>query len=113
MLAHYSKCTVRFDLYQFNSDLRGEIWKELQVHTVFGGKLQRTCSPLRWTALFTCKGKKQLDLKNTVQRKLREIKIGINRAVWINCLAGKCHLPRPIGHHHERSINIFSGFSTF
>jgi hypothetical protein len=28
-------------------------------------------------------------------------------------LAGKCPLPCPNGHHHERKINVFSGFSTF
>jgi len=40
------------------------------------------------------------------------VKIGINRTVRINCIAGKCHLPYPNGHHHESFINVFSGFST-
>ncbi len=31
----------------------------------------------------------------------------------MNCLAGKSHFPAPTGHHHERSINGFSVFSTF
>jgi hypothetical protein len=33
---------------------------------------------------------------------------GINRSILINCQAGKCPFPGPNGHHHERSINIFS-----
>jgi hypothetical protein len=44
-------------------------------------------------------------LKGTVQWELRWVKIGINRTVRINCIAGKCHLPCPKGHHHEMSIN--------
>ncbi len=51
--------------------------------------------------------------KGTVQRELRGVKIGINRSLMMYSLAGKCHLPCPKGHHHERSINVFSGFSTF
>jgi hypothetical protein len=43
--------------------------------------------------------------KGTVQRELRGVKIGINRTARINCIAGKCHLPCPKGHHHERSLN--------
>jgi hypothetical protein len=31
-------------------------------------------------------------LTGTVQRELRWVKIGINRTVRINCIAGKCHL---------------------
>jgi hypothetical protein len=49
----------------------------------------------------------------TVQRELRWVKIGINRTVRINCIAGKCHLPCPKGHHHERSINVLDGCNTF
>ncbi len=41
------------------------------------------------------------------------VKLNINRTVRINCIAGKCHLPCPNGHHHESFINVFSGFSTF
>ncbi len=52
-------------------------------------------------------------IKGTVQRELRWVKIGINRTVRINCIAGKCHLPCPKGHHHERSINILDGCNTF
>ncbi len=37
----------------------------------------------------------------------------INRTLRINCIAGKCYLPSPKGHHHESIINVFSGFSTF
>ncbi len=33
--------------------------------------------------------------------------------IFINCMAGKCSLPGPNGHLHERSINVFSVFSTF
>ena len=28
-------------------------------------------------------------------------------------IAGKCSLPCPKGHHHERSINVLSGITTF
>ncbi len=52
-------------------------------------------------------------LKGTVQRELRGVKIGINRTARINCIAGKCHLPCPKGHHHERSLNLIGGCSTF
>ncbi len=51
--------------------------------------------------------------KGTVQRELRGVKIGINRTARINCIAGKCHLPCPKGHHHERSLNVIGGYSTF
>ena len=47
--------------------------------------------------------------KDTVQWELRGVKIGINRSLMMYSLAGKCHLPCPKGHHHERSINVFSG----
>jgi hypothetical protein len=72
-----------------------------------------TCvSPPPW---IVCNIRVQLcyDIKNTVQRELRGVKIGINRTERINCIAGKCHLPCPNGHHHESFINVFSGFSTF
>jgi hypothetical protein len=52
-------------------------------------------------------------IKGTVQRELRWVKIGINRTamkIWIAC---KCRLSCPKGHHHERSINILAGCSTF
>jgi hypothetical protein len=52
-------------------------------------------------------------IKGTVQRELRRVKIGINRTARIICIAGKCHLPCPKGHHHERSLNIIGGCSTF
>ncbi len=52
-------------------------------------------------------------VKGTVQRELRGDKIGINRTARINCIAGKCHLPCPKGHHHERSLNVIGGCSTF
>jgi hypothetical protein len=55
----------------------------------------------------------QESTKGTVQRELRWVKIGINRTVRINCIAGKCHLPCPKGHHHERSINVLDGCNTF
>jgi hypothetical protein len=51
--------------------------------------------------------------KGTVQRELRGVQFGINRTVRINCIAGKCHLPCPNGHHYKSFINVFSGFSTF
>ncbi len=45
-------------------------------------------------------------LKGTVQRELRGVKIGINRFLMMYSLAGKCPLPCPKGHHHERRINV-------
>jgi hypothetical protein len=53
------------------------------------------------------------NLKGTVQRELRWVKIGINRTARINCIAVKCPLPCPNGHHHERKINVLSGCITF
>ncbi len=53
------------------------------------------------------------DIKGTVQRELRWVKIGINRTAMKICIAGKYRLPCPKGHHHERSINILCGCSTF
>jgi hypothetical protein len=53
------------------------------------------------------------NLKGTVQRELRWVKIGINRTAMKICIAAKCRLPCPKGHHHQRSINILSGCSTF
>jgi hypothetical protein len=52
-------------------------------------------------------------LKGTVQRELRGVKIGINRFFMMYSLAVNCLLPCPKGHHHERSINVLSGCSTF
>jgi hypothetical protein len=52
-------------------------------------------------------------IKGTVQWELRWVKIGINRFIMMYSLASKFPLPCPKGHHHERSINVFSGFSTF
>jgi hypothetical protein len=46
-------------------------------------------------------------LKGTVQRELRGVKIVINRSITMSSFAGKCPLPCPKGHHHERSINVF------
>ncbi len=40
---------------------------------------------------------------------IKGVKIGINRSIMMSSLAGKCSLPCPQGHHHERSINVFSG----
>ncbi len=54
-----------------------------------------------------------LYIKGTVQPELRWVKIGINRTAMKICIAGKCRLSCPKGHHHERSINILSGCSTF
>ena len=51
--------------------------------------------------------------KGTVQRELRWVKIGINRTAMKIWIAGKCRLTCPKGHHHERSINILGGCSTF
>jgi hypothetical protein len=48
-----------------------------------------------------------LGLKGTVQRELRWVKIGINRTARKHCIAGKCHLPRPKGHHHKQTIIFF------
>ncbi len=45
-------------------------------------------------------------IKGTVQGELRWVKIGINRTALKICIAGKCRLPCPKGHHHERRINI-------
>ncbi len=52
-----------------------------------------------------------ISCKGTVQRELRGVKIG--RSIMMSSLAGKCSLPCPKGHHHERNINVFSGCSTF
>ncbi len=52
-------------------------------------------------------------LKGTVQPELRGVKTGINRTATKICVAGKCRLSCPKGHHHERSINILGGCSTF
>ncbi len=41
------------------------------------------------------------------------MKIGINRFIMLNSLTGKSPFPTPNEHHHERSINVFSVFSTF
>ncbi len=46
------------------------------------------------------------NVKGTVQRELRWVKIGIYRTARINCIAGKCHFPCPKGHHHESIINV-------
>ncbi len=58
-------------------------------------------------------------LKGTVQWELRGVKIGISRSIIMSSLAGKCPLPCPKGHHHERStfsaaVTVKSGnFVTF
>ncbi len=52
-------------------------------------------------------------IKGTVQRELRGVKIGINGTAMKICVAGKCRLSCPKGHHHESSINILGGCSTF
>jgi hypothetical protein len=56
---------------------------------------------------------KTRNFKGTVQRELWWVKIGINRTARINCIAGKCHLQWPKGHHHERSLNVIGSCSTF
>jgi hypothetical protein len=53
------------------------------------------------------------ELRGTVQPELRWVKIGINRTAMKICIAGKCRLPCPKGHHHERSINLLDGCNTF
>ncbi len=53
------------------------------------------------------------NIKGTLQRELRGVKIGINRFLMMYSLAGKCPVPCSKRHHHERSINVISGFSTF
>jgi hypothetical protein len=53
------------------------------------------------------------DIKGTVQLELRWVKIGINRTAMKICVAGKCRLSCPKGHHDERNINILGGCSTF
>ena len=53
------------------------------------------------------------NLKGTVQRELRWVKIGINRTAMKICIATKSRLSCPKGYHHERSINILGGCSTF
>jgi hypothetical protein len=53
------------------------------------------------------------EIKVTVQRELWWVKIGINRTAMKIWIAGKCRLSCPKGHHHERSINILGGCSTF
>ncbi len=52
-------------------------------------------------------------IKGTVQWELRWDKIVINRSILMYSFAGKCPLPCPNGHHHERSINVFSVCGTF
>ncbi len=54
-----------------------------------------------------------LPIQGTIQLELRGVKIGIKRSIMMYSLAGKCPLPCPKGHHYERSINVFRGFSTF
>ncbi len=54
-----------------------------------------------------------VDFKGAVQPELRGVKIDINRTAMKICVAGKCPLSCPKGHHHERSINILGGCSTF
>ncbi len=51
--------------------------------------------------------------KGTVKWQLRWVKIGINQSNMTNCLAGKCSLPCPNGHHHERSINFSASLVHF
>ncbi len=41
------------------------------------------------------------------------VETGINRSILMNYLAGKCPIQGPNGHHHEKSKNVFSFFSTF
>jgi hypothetical protein len=60
-----------------------------------------------------CRTFEEIRFKGTVQRELRWVKIGINRTAMKICIAGNCHLPCPKGHHHERSLNILGGCSTF
>jgi hypothetical protein len=52
-------------------------------------------------------------LVGTVQWELKGVKIGVNRSIMMYSLPGKCSLPCPKGYHHDWSINVFSGFSTF
>jgi hypothetical protein len=55
----------------------------------------------------------ELRLKGTVQWQLRWVKIGINRSNMTSCLADKCSLPCPNGHHHARSINFSASLVHF
>jgi hypothetical protein len=73
----------------------------------------RLTTPPYLPAVFPSNVPTQTRIKGTVQRELRWVKIGINRTARINCIAGKCHLPGPKGHHHESIINVSGGCSTF
>jgi hypothetical protein len=55
----------------------------------------------------------KIQFKGTVQWQLRWVEIGINRSNMTNCLAGKCSLPCPNGHHNERSINLSASLVHF
>ncbi len=68
------------------------------------GKVIKTCK---------CHIRDSKDVKGTVQPELRLVKVGINRTAMKIRIAGKCRLSCPKGHHHERSINILGGCSTF
>ncbi len=46
--------------------------------------------------------------KGTVKWKQKWVETGINWSILISYLAGKCPFLAPNGHHHERSINVFS-----
>jgi hypothetical protein len=52
-------------------------------------------------------------IKGTVQWELRWVKIGISQSILMYSFAGNCPLQCPNGHHHERSIYVFSVCSTF
>ncbi len=86
---------------QLSEIRRTLIWAATTTHRVF-----KLCSKFRVQWLWN-------NVKGTVQRELRWVKIGINRTPMKIWIAGKCRLPCPKGHHHGRSINILGGCSTF
>ncbi len=45
-------------------------------------------------------------------KSLRGTETDINRSIFKNCLVGKCPFQAPNGHHHEKSINVFSVLSS-
>jgi hypothetical protein len=86
---------------------------ETMPKNAFSGFCQKFVQATDEVEIFFCQFPNPWALKGTVQRELRWVKIGINRTARINCIAGKRDLLCPKGHHHERSLNVIGGCSTF
>jgi hypothetical protein len=90
--------------------------KKIHKNTCKVGKAESICTYVtRQLFSYSLTAKKRegvmcrIMIKGTVQPELRGVKIGINRTAMKICVAGKCRLSCPKGHHHERSINILGG----